>query len=228
MELGLMLQNNLNSEKQNKFLEGALGKAINLALDVGLQMLLPDGIEDAVIGVKNTILKEGVSGAIGNVIDIGKRALGMQTENMQNISEVKSVIEKGGIINEASKLVDTLLKNAEKNNMISTDAIKAIKSGKNILVDNIKMNIQNTLEWQDIKVEDLNKYCKDWTSAYKAQNLTKMESEFNKIQKTMEIIVPLENCIKKAKEIENLHNVIKSKGSFELTEDELNLTKKLP
>ena len=62
----LQVNNNelVTEQEQNTFLESTLGKVINSALDVGIRMILPDFIEEGVIGIKDSLmqggLKEGV------------------------------------------------------------------------------------------------------------------------------------------------------------------------
>ena len=73
-----LIENNLNNnlenkneilkENQEKFIETNLGKTINFGLDIGLRALLPDFIEEQVIDIKDTILKEGFSDGIKKVI----------------------------------------------------------------------------------------------------------------------------------------------------------------
>ena len=51
-----------------------------------------------------------------------------------------------------------------------------------------------------------------------------MEREYNKIKKNLKEIIPLENTIKKGRQIENLHQLIKNKGGkFDLTNEQLEL-----
>lgn len=74
------ISNNIEIEKkQNNFLETTLGKTINTGIDIGLRMLLPDLIENQIIEVKDTLLKEGLSEGIKKVvssaIDLGKSAI---------------------------------------------------------------------------------------------------------------------------------------------------------
>ena len=55
-----------------------------------------------------------------------------------------------------------------------------------------------------------------------------MDKEYNKIKNKLEELVPLENVIKKAREIENLHMLIKNRGgNFEISNEELELAKVL-
>ena len=55
-----------------------------------------------------------------------------------------------------------------------------------------------------------------------------MEKQYNKIEKELENVMPLENTINKARVVENLHSLIKNNGkNFNLSEEEKELAKKL-
>ena len=55
------LNNNLvNENSQKNFLETILGKTVNTAIDIGLRAILPDFVENQVIGIKNNLLNYGL------------------------------------------------------------------------------------------------------------------------------------------------------------------------
>jgi ferritin len=55
-----------------------------------------------------------------------------------------------------------------------------------------------------------------------------MEKEYNKIEKKLKDIAPIENTINEVKTIQVLHNLIKNNGQdFNLTQEELDLVEKL-
>ena len=69
-ERGMNLENELNNsnkiendidivteEKQNNFLETALGKTVNTAVDIGLRWILPDLVEDEIINLKDNLMR---------------------------------------------------------------------------------------------------------------------------------------------------------------------------
>lgn len=57
----LELNNKIVNEKtQKSFLESTLGKAVNTAVDIGLRAILPDFVENQVIGIKNNLLNYGL------------------------------------------------------------------------------------------------------------------------------------------------------------------------
>lgn len=55
-----------------------------------------------------------------------------------------------------------------------------------------------------------------------------MEKEYNKIEKELENLAPIEKTISQARIIENLHNLIKNNGqNFNLSQEQLHLAEKL-
>lgn len=230
------ISNNLNysvtSEKQNQFLNTTIGKTINTALNVGLRYLLPDVIENQVIDIKDTIInegfKEGINKAVDSAIDLGKSAMGIVTGKFDNVSQIQTAVEKGGLIDTISNSIDFGLKIANESGVIPKDITKIIKTGKNVLIDNIESNIESTLTDQLKGIEKVNKYINNWNRYYKEQNFDKMELEYDKIREKLKDLVPLEETLKNAHKVENLHKLIKNKGKdFNLSEEEIALAEKL-
>lgn len=219
-------------EKQNDFLQTTLGKTINVAIDVGLRWILPDLIENQIIEIKDALLKNGVKAgidkAIESAINIGKSALGILTGNFENISQVQTAIEKGGIIDTISNTIDYALKISNRKGLIPNGVSTMIKSSKNVILDNISNNIEKTLTNQLKSTEKINKYSENWKEYYNNKNFEGMEKEYKKIKEELNNLIPLENTIKKAREIETLHTLIKNKGQdFNLSQEEIELAKKL-
>jgi len=230
------LENNQSQEvtyeNQKSFLETNLGQVINGGIDLGLKALLPDIIEDEVIEIKDSILtdgfKAGIKTAINNVMDMGKGILGIFTGKFENMSQVKSVIEKGGLIDSISDVLDWGINKAKENNLIEKNTANLIKKGKNTILNTVNNNIENNLTSQMESVEKVDKYIEKWNEYYKEQDFTNMEKQYNKLENELEKIMPLENTITKARVVENLHNLIKNNGkNFNLSKEELELANKL-
>ena len=242
MNNNLEINNNINLENsksqevtyenQKSFLETNLGQVINGGIDLGLKALLPDIIEDEVIEIKDSILTDGFSAgiktAINNVVDMGKGVLGIFTGKFENMSQVKSVIEKGGLIDSISDVLDWSINKAKQNNLIENTTANLIKKGKNIILNTVNNNIENNLTSQMESVEKIDKYIEKWDEYYQNQDFTNMEKQYNKLENELEKIMPLENTITKARVVENLHNLIKNNGkNFNLSKEELELANKL-
>ncbi len=223
---------NATYEKQKNFLDTNLGQAINLGIDFGIKALLPNFLEDEVIEIKDSIItdgfKEGVKTAIDNAIDLGKSFLGIFTGKFENISQIKEAIKKGGLIDSISDVLDWGIKKAKTNKLIKSSTADLIKKGKNIILNNVSDSIENNLDSQVESVEKIDKYIEKWKSYYKEKDFTNMDKQFKKIEKELEKILPLENIITKARQLENIHNLIKNNGkNFNLSQEELELANKL-
>lgn len=237
--LGEFLENTKNNileikeniqEKQNEFLKSNLGKAINGGIDIGLKTILPNFIEDEVIEIKNSLITEGFSAALDTTIEeatnLGKSMMGIITGTFENISQVKEAIEKGGLIDSISDLLDTGISWAQKQGYISKGVAKTIKSGKNAVLDTVEEGIDDTLANQIESIEKIDGYIEKWKKYYEEQNFTNMEYQYDKIQEYLQEVIPLEEVLEKAREVENLHELIKNNGkNFDLTQEQKDLAK---
>lgn len=223
MDLLNTIENKL--ENFNNFFINNLGNAINNGIDMGLKYLMPDCIENEVIDVKNALisggLKQGINVAIDSAINIGKNAIDLVTDNFVDMNQVKNVIEKGGLIDLISDVLDKVINSAKESGLINNSVTNILKEGKNILLGNIDNNVNENIENQIKSINKLDKYLDNWNQYYEKHDFSNMEKEFNKIEKQIKEIAPLEEIINKTRKIENLHNLIKNKdGKFDLTEEE--------
>lgn len=103
-----------------------------------------------------------------------------------------------------------------------------MKNGKDTILNTVNNNIENNLLSQMESVEKIDKYISNWNGYYENKDFNSMEKEYNKMEKELEKVIPLENVIKKARQVENLHNLIKNNGNnFNLSKEELSLANKL-
>lgn len=218
----------LENNEQKNFMQSALGKTINVGLNIGLRYLLPDFIEEQIIEIKDEIINngfsEGVKKAISSAMDLGKSAIGIVTGNFENINQVQNAIKNGGIIDSVSETINNVVNKLVSNNKLSYSVGNTIKKGKNVILDNISKKIENEFESQLDSIEKLNKYLNNWKEYYKNQDFTGMEKEYNKIEEKIKNVVPIENTLKSVRTLENLHNLIKNNGgNFNLSREELEL-----
>lgn len=229
-------ENNLNNEvtleKQKSFLETNLGQVINGGVDLGLRAVLPDFMEDQIIEIKDSIITDGFSAgiktAIDNVVEMGKSVYGIFTGKFENMSQLKSAIKKGGLIDSVSDILDWGIRKSKQNGIINNKTATIIKKGKNTILNTVNNNIENNLTTQIESVEKIDKYIANWNEHYNNKDFNNMEKQYKKIEKEMKNILPLENVIKKVRILENLHQLIKNKGeNFNLSKEELELANKL-
>ena len=230
---GINLNNEIQiREEQTNFLETTLGKTINTAIDIGIRALLPDFIDEQIINIKDNLLnyglKDGITKTIDDAIDIGKSAIGIFTGNFESVSQMQNAIETGGLIDGISSLLDTVVDKVNKKGIINYNIANTIKQGKDIILNSVEHNIEEKFKEQNIEVENIEKYINNWKENFKDKNFGKMEKEYNKIEKILETLAPLEEIINQARIIGNIHNLIKNNGqNFNLNQEQLALAQKL-
>ena len=179
--------NNVTLEEQKSFLETNLGQVVNAGVDLGLKALLPDIIEDEVIEIKDSIITDGFSAgiktAIDNTVDIGKSVLGIFTGKFDNLSQVKSVIKDGGLIDSISDVLDWGINKARKSGLINKTTANLIDKGKDAILDTVNSGIENNLTSQMESVEKIDKYISKWNEYYQNQDLKNMDKQYKKIEK---------------------------------------------
>ena len=219
-------QNELvTSEEQKVFLNSNVGKVINTAIDLGLRWILPDFVENQIIDVKNSLikggLKEGIKTTVEAGIELGKSVTGIFTGKFENISQAQNAVKNGGIIDGISDTIDSALNYTTKKGLIPGQVATLIRQGKNVILDNISSNIETEFVNQLNNIEKIGKYENNWREYYQEQNFEGMEREYQKIKEKLKQTLPIEKTLKQAREIENLHLIIKNNGyKFNLTKEQ--------
>lgn len=239
MEIAKSLTNNINPDenytlenRQNLFLQNSLSKVINAGLNTGIRALLPNFIEEEVISIKDAIInngfKSGTKQAINSAIEIGKTANGLITGNFENITQVQNAIKSGGMVDTISDILSKTINSLVKNEIINKETGAILKKGKNIIINTVESNIENSLMNQSSSIEKIGEHTLKWKKHYESKDFTNMEKEYSKIKKLLQATLPIEKTLKEARKLENIHLLIKNKGKdFNLSKVELELAQKL-
>lgn len=222
------ISNNIK-EKQEEFLESTLGQIINTGIDVGIRAVLPEWLENEMIEIKDSVLndgfKQGVKTAISKAIDMGKAIQGIFTGNFKSISQIKAVIQSGGLLDTISKLLDNVITWAKDEKLINSSTAKLIKSSKKTIIQSIEDSIDNSLEDQVTAIEKIDGYIEKWNNYYKEKDLTNMKKIHTRIQNELEKVIPIEDVLTRVEQLENMHElIVNNGGDFNLTEEELELS----
>ena len=227
------INNNVEIEKEQKnFLETTIGKIVNTGLDIGIRALLPDFLDEQVINLKDNLFeygfKEGITKTIDDAIDLGKSAIGIFTGNFENIEQMQSAVQTGGLIDGLSDLLDTVVGKVSQKGLINSNVANILTQGKDIILDNVQSNIEKTFAEQVTNSNNINEYINNWKEAFENKDFNTMEKQYEKIETELKELAPIENTINQARTIENLHNLIKNNGQdFNLTKEQIELAEKL-
>ena len=162
------------------------------------------------------------------MIDIGKSISGIFTGEFENISQVKTAIGSGGVIDTFSDLIDKASNKIYQKGIISRQIKSVITSGKDIILNNVTSNIKNEMNFQERSIQNIGRYVDNFNEYLKNKDFNGMTKEWKKIQVNLKNIIPLENILKQVRQIENIYNLIKNNGNnFELSQDELEIIKKI-
>ncbi len=213
-------------------METTLGKTINTAIDIGIRSILPDFIENQVIDLKNNMinygLKDGINKSISDAIDYGKSAIGIVTGNFENINQMQSAIQAGGVIDSVSLVIDEVVNRLKKAGIINNTIASTVKQGKNVILNNVENNIQKTFSNQIKSMDNIQKNISRWKDGFENKDFSTMEKEYKKIKVEIKNLAPIEKTISDARVIENLHKLIKNNGkNFNLTNEQIELANKL-
>ena len=213
-------------------METTLGKTINTAIDIGIRSILPDFIENQVIDLKNNMinygLKDGINKSISDAIDYGKSAIGIVTGNFDNINQMQSAIQAGGVIDSVSLVIDEVVNRLKKAGIINNTIASTVKQGKNVILNNVENNIQKTFSNQIKSMDNIQKNISRWKEGFENKDFSTMEKEYKKIKVEIKNLAPIEKTISDARVIENLHKLIKNNGkNFNLTNEQIELANKL-
>ena len=222
----------VTEKEQNNFLNSTLGKVVDSAIDVGLRMVLPDFAEDGAIAVKDALLqgglKEGIDTAINGAISLGKSVLGIFTGKFDDISQARNAIKSGGIIDGISDVLDKVINKTSSSGIIDKNIANLISNGKDAILDSVTNKIEDEFTKQIDSAEKLAKYETNWKEYFENKDFEGMQREYDKIRERLKELLPIENTLKEARVIENLHTLIKNNGQdFNLTKEQLELANML-
>lgn len=224
-ELSIENKDNILS-KQNNALSEILNNVINWSIDAGLKYILPDSIENDVIKIKNDLLNgnaaQKIIDTIGSVINLGKEKLNNEKKEILNTEDIKKVLKNPDTIKLISDTVEIILNNRDINIQNKE------RNNKKIIEKNVENNLNNQLESQINSINKIENYKNEWYKNYENKDFEMMNKEYKNIKKELKNIVPIEKLIKETRKIENLNQLIKSKGGdFNITKEELELANKL-
>lgn len=218
------------TKEEQSFFETNFGKIINSGIDIGIKAIFPSFMENEIVDIKNVIItegfKNGLKESVNSCTDIGKSFKGIITGEFENFDQLDMAIKKGGILDFISDSIDTSLKIAVDSNLLNKNVSKIIKSSKNILLDSVSSKIGEGMKEQIKYVDKLKEHTNKWQKAYEEKDLDKMKKSYTFVKKYSEKVMPIEDLINKANEIENIQNLIEKNGeNFEIEDVKLELAK---
>lgn len=220
----------INTQENN--IKSTIGNIMNNALEYGLKVVLPDFIEEDIIEIKNAFIQEGFTDGVQEIIDkledVGKSIVGIFTGEFESLEQAKRVIQKDGLLDGISDVIDLVLKKLVEKKKIDKQAVNIIKKGKKQFLSSIENEIENKYKETTYSLDKLSSYCNEWKQQYKEQNYEEMEKTMKKIKQQLNQKKIVEEIINEARNLEKVQKFIKEKGNIEnLSKSEKELLEKI-
>lgn len=228
MELTLNRDNKLEIGTELRNASTTVNESLNNAIDSGLKKM--DLKDNIITKIKNGFSSEKTKGLISDTIDsalktVLKNTMGVKARTVDNFKNLGKAIR------------DSNLKAGLKSVLnIGVDSIKGIPSSvKSVVREGIDLILGDTFddELQKVMTKNkntlsrINKKCDEFEKAFSANNEKDMKKYVNSISKDLEKISLISNTIDRGKEIINRYELMKNKGSTELSSIERELCAKL-
>lgn len=228
MELNLNKDNKLIDNTELSNAATTVNESLNNAINTELgKMNLQDNV---ITKVKNGLNNEKTKGLISSTIDGALKAVLKSTMNVK-ARTVNNFKDLGKAIR------DSNLKNGLKSALkIGVDSIKGIPTSvKKVVRDGVDLILGDTFdnELQKVMTKNKNtlsridKKCNEFEKAFSSNNEKDMKKYANSISKDLDKISLISNTVDRGKEIVNRYELIKNKGSTELSSIERELCEKL-
>lgn len=154
--------------------------------------------------------------------------MGIFTGKFDSISQAQEAVKNGGIIDGISNVLDSVVNKTTEKGWLNSNIGNLIIKGKDVILDNVSKNIENNFAEQLAGIEKLSKYEENWKEFFNNKDFNGMEREYKKIKEQLNNLLPLEITLKQARQIENLHALIKNNGrNFNLSKEQLELANTL-
>ena len=194
-------------------------KIANNALNFGLKAILPDFIEDDIIQIKDSFINEGfekgLEEAKEKAEEVWKSVKGVFTGEFDTVGEIQKLIQKNGILDTASDLVDKITKLLLSKKIINKTTYNLIKTGKKEILNALEGELNNYYKIDTYDLESLNEQIEKWQKNYNDSDYESMEKTAKTILNILDKVDQIEAVINKARNIQKVQKYIQEKGSKE-------------
>ena len=194
-------------------------KIANNALNFGLKAILPDFIEEDIIQIKDSFINEGfekgLEEAKEKAEEVWKSVKGVFTGEFDTVGEIQKLIQKNGMLDTASDLVDKITKLLLAKKIINKTTYNLIKTGKKEIINALEGELNNYYKVDNYDFEGLSEQIEKWQKNYNDSDYESMEKTAKTILNILDKVDQIEAVITKARNIQKVQKYIQEKGSKE-------------
>lgn len=226
LTLDLNTQKEITLDKQSVNIFENIGTAFSNAVKKGSELInFPDNLGETVKnGLEKIDLKEIGASAVENALKTGMKSLGMKTSTFNNLKDIVNAVKEGNLkggLESGLDIAINLLK-------VPTTAKTFLKSGKNLILDNIfEDELKTIMTKQKNTISRINKKCIQIEEAFKNNDTKTLDKVAKTLKTDLEKVMPIQEVIERGHSTLNKYNLYKNKGGAELTQMEQELCEKL-
>lgn len=228
MELSLLRNDSFNISDTIKNATATVSETFNNALDKGLDKLNVE--ENFLDKIKDGLAKFDIKKVASESIDTAlkstlKTVAGMKAKTVDTLQDLGKAIRdsdlKGGLKSVLNMGVESIKGIPSSIKKVVTDGIDLI------LGDTFDDELKKVMTKQKNTLSRIDKKCDEFEKALNENDEKSMKKHVNSISKDLEKISLISQTIDRGKEIINRYELMKNKGSTELTSIEQELCKQL-
>ena len=223
LDRGLELQ--MTNENQNIVKE--VSNAFTNSVENGIEKI------DLATDIKNTVkdairkeeFKSAGSKAVEAALRIGAKVLGINNSTFNSAKQILEALKEGDLKKGLAGALDIgvdLIKG------IPSEAKKLIKSSKNLILgESLESELTKVMTKQKNTIERLDKKCNKFDEALSKNDEKEMSKQIKSIKSDLDKVMLIENTINRARSIVNQYELMKTKGTYELTKAEYEVCEKI-
>ena len=223
LDKGLELQ--MNKENQN--IVNEVSSAFSKAIDTGIEKFeIADDYKSLIKSeARKGELKSAGAQAIEAALRIGAKAIGVNTSTFNSAKQILEALKAGDLKKGLSAAIDIGIDFIKA---IPADAKKLIKSSKNLLLgDSFDSELKSVMVKQKNTIDRLDKKCNKFDEALSRNDEKEMAKQIKSIKSDLDKVMLIEETINRARSTVNKYELMKSKGTTELTATEKELCEKI-
>lgn len=226
--LELELSKDRKIEILNGDLTDVIGKTIDKAANYVIKaMPVPDAIKDILLDVKEAIktkdLKRILETTVKSTVREGLELLGVSSSNIKDITDLKNIALKGGLITGVKNAIQIVANNYLKNNIVGKYVYSFFERLKEYILSNkFKEKLNKRIDLLMNRKNDFMNRCEQWYDAYKKLDINEINIISEKLASSKYVLNRYEECARENKIIQNITEMINNKKAY-LTQNQTRL-----
>lgn len=220
----------LKEESRMKLLKNDLADAAEKAIDNAAKYIIkampvPDAIKDILMDIKDSLrtkdIRQVVGTAVKSTVREGLELIGMSTESINSLSELKNIASKGGLVTALKNGIEIVAQNYLKNNIVGQHVYNFFDKLKNYIMNKeFSKSLTSIINKLEQKKDKFLKKCEEWYEAYKSLNIYKLNDIANELKSSKSILSRYTDCEKQNNIIQNLTAMVNNKKDFLTSEQQ--------